>query len=84
VSKLKPRVSILEHRLSMHQRTILVSSGARFSTLEAQLYFPRPVSRGGSYFGSDKDPSGAFFKNSHSLMHVILIGLSGLASLGIP
>jgi hypothetical protein len=35
-----------------------VSAGARSGSLEARLYFPHLVSRGGSYFGSGKDPSG--------------------------
>ena len=66
-----------EHAL----RAILAPKGARFGSLEARLHFPRLVSRGGSYFGSDKVPSRTLFGSILAYIHVILERLSDLALL---
>jgi hypothetical protein len=73
VSKHKPKVSIPEHRLNKPEQLFLVSAGTPFGSLEARLHFPHLVSRGGSYFGSDKDPSRTVFGSAFAYIHVILV-----------
>ena len=51
---------------------------ARFGSLEARFYFPR---LGGSFFGSDKDPSGTIFGSTFTYIHVILVGSAACCSL---
>jgi hypothetical protein len=47
----------------MHKETYFSTQRAHFRSFEAQVYFPNFVSMGGSYFGSDKDPSRTFFES---------------------
>jgi len=44
-----------------------------FWPLEARLHFPRLVFGGGSYFGSDKDPSKTFFGSTFAYIYVMLV-----------
>jgi hypothetical protein len=57
VSKLKLRVSISEHGLSIYKEAYFNILGASFGSLKGRVYFPRLISECKSYFSSEKDLS---------------------------
>jgi hypothetical protein len=63
----------------MHKETYFSTQRARFRFFETWVYFANFISRGGSYFGSDEDPSRTFVGSIFAYIHVIFIRLSGLS-----